>query len=126
MIFEQTQRTPYVELTSNYCAIRGECYPENIAEWSGPVLDGLEESMSLGHDTFKVVIELYYFNSSSAKFLFDFFEYLEETAETGREIVIHWCYRTEDDTMLEAGEDFREDLERCTYELVPVNTEHTE
>ena len=126
MIFEQTQRTPYVELTSNYCAIRGECYPENIAEWSGPVLEGLEESMSLGHDTFKVVIELYYFNSSSAKFLFDFFEYLEETAETGREIVIHWCYRTEDDTMLEAGEDFREDLERCTYELVPDNTEHTE
>ena len=105
MIFEQTQRTPYVELTSNYCAIRGECYPENIAEWSGPVLEGLEESMSLGHGTFKVVIELYYFNSSSAKFLFDFFEYLEETAETGREIVIHWCYRTEDDTMLEAGED---------------------
>lgn len=126
MIFEQTQRTPYVELTSNYCAIRGECYPENIAEWSGPVLEGLEESMSLGHGTFKVVIELYYFNSSSAKFLFDFFEYLEETAETGREIVIHWCYRTEDDTMLEAGEDFREDLERCTYELVPVNTERTE
>lgn len=126
MIFEQTQRTPYVELTSNYCAIRGECYPENIAEWSGPVLEGLEESMSLGHGTFKVVIELYYFNSSSAKFLFDFFEYLEDTAETGREIVIHWCYRTEDDTMLEAGEDFREDLERCTYELVPVNTEHTE
>ena len=126
MIFEQTQRTPYVELTSNYCAIRGECYPENIAEWSGPVLEGLEESMSLGHGTFKVVIELYYFNSSSAKFLFDFFEYLEETAETGREIVIHWCYRTEDDTMLEAGEDFREDLERCTYELVPVNSEHTD
>tara|TARA_X000000950_G_C13824512_1_gene623398 strand:+ start:219 stop:599 length:381 start_codon:yes stop_codon:yes gene_type:complete len=126
MIFEQTQRTPYVELTSNYCAIRGECYPENIAEWSGPVLEGLEESMSLGHGTFEVVIELYYFNSSSAKFLFDFFEYLEETAETGREIVIHWRYRTEDDTMLEAGEDFREDLERCTYELVPVNTEHTE
>ena len=126
MIFEQTQRTPYVELTSNYCAIRGECYPENIAEWSGPVLEGLEESMSLGHGTFKVVIELYYFNSSSAKFLFDFFEYLEETAETGREIVIHWCYRTEDDTMLEAGEDFREDLERCTYELVPINSEHTD
>ena len=80
MIFEQTQRTPYVELTARSCVIRGECYPENIAEWSGPVLEALEESMSLGSDAFKVVIELYYFNSSSAKFLFDFFEYLEETA----------------------------------------------
>ena len=66
MIFEQTQRTPYVELTPQSCAIRGECYPENIAEWSGPVLAALEESMMLENSTFKVVIELYYFNSSSA------------------------------------------------------------
>ena len=42
MIFEQTQRTPYVELTARSCAIRVECYPENIAEWSGPVLEALE------------------------------------------------------------------------------------
>jgi hypothetical protein len=81
--------------------------------------------MSLGSDSFKVVIELYYFNSSSAKFLFDFFEYLEETAEAGREILIQWCYRAEDDTMLEAGEDFQEDLESCTYELVQIDAEQT-
>ena len=56
MIFEQTQRTPYVELTPQSCAIRGECYPENIAEWSGPVLESLEKSLELGSDTFKVVI----------------------------------------------------------------------
>ena len=125
MIFEQTQRTPYVELTSQSCAIRGECYPENIAEWSGPVLEGLEESLGLESDTFKVVIELYYFNSSSAKFLFDFFEYLEETAEAGRNIVVQWCYLQEDDTMMEAGEDFQEDMEHCTYELVAINAEQT-
>ena len=125
MIFEHTQRTPYVELTSQSCAIRGECYPENIAEWSGPVLEGLEESLGLESDTFKVVIELYYFNSSSAKFLFDFFEYLEETAEAGRNIVVQWCYRQEDDTMMEAGEDFQEDMEHCTYELVAINAEQT-
>ena len=125
MIFEQTQRTPYVELTSQSCAIRGECYPENIAEWSGPVLEGLEESLGLESDTFKVVIELYYFNSSSAKFLFDFFEYLEETAEAGRNIVVQWCYRQEDDTMMEAVEDFQEDMEHCTYELVAINAEQT-
>lgn len=125
MIFEQTQRTPYVELTPQSCAIRGECYPENIAEWSGPVLEALEESMALENNTFKVVIELYYFNSSSAKFLFDFFEYLEETAEAGRNIIVHWCYREEDDTMMEAGEDFQEDMEHCAYELVVINEEQT-
>ena len=79
--------------------------------------------MSLG-EAYKVVIELYYFNSSWLKF-FDFFEYLEEVAESGREIVIQWCYRTEDDTMLEAGEDFQEDLESCSYELVPIDVEQS-
>lgn len=123
MIFEQTQRTPYVELTEQSCSIRGECYPENISEWSAPVLEALEENIGISSGSFKVVIELYYFNSSSAKFLFDFFEYLEASAESGREILIEWCYRTEDDTMLEAGEDFQEDVENCTYELVAIETE---
>ena len=81
MIFEQTQRTPYVEIGSNACVIRGECYPENISEWSGPVLEALEGAMQHDNGSFEVSIELYYFNSSSAKFLFDFFEYLEEISK---------------------------------------------
>lgn len=125
MIFEQTQRTPFVEIGSNACTIRGECYPENISEWSGPVLEALEVAMKHSNGSFEVSIELYYFNSSSAKFLFDFFEYLEETAEAGRDIVVKWLYRAEDDTMLEAGEDFQEDLETCTYELVQIENEQT-
>jgi len=88
-------------------------------------LEALEESLGVENDAFKVVIELYYFNSSSAKFLFDFFEYLEETAEAGRNILVQWCYREEDDTMMEAGEDFQEDMEHCTYELVAINAEQT-
>lgn len=125
MIFESTQRTPHVELTPSSCLIRGECYPENISEWSAPILEGLEDIIKLETGMFKVSIELYYFNSSSAKFLFDFVEFLEDTAEAGREIVIQWRYRLEDDTMLEAGEDFHEDVESCTYELVPIEIEQS-
>jgi hypothetical protein len=58
------------------------------------------------------------FNSSSAKFLFDFFEFLDDKADEGVSIVINWRYRAEDDTMQEAGEDFEEDIENCTYNLV--------
>ena len=79
--------------------------------------------MKLENASFEVQIELYYFKSSSAKFLFDFFEYLEVTAEAGRDIAVRWLYRAEDDTMLEAGEDFQEDLETCTYELVQIQNE---
>jgi len=120
MIFEAGQRTPQVELTPTSCLIRGECYPENISEWSDPVLKALEECLGNDESEFKVDIELYYFNSSSAKFLFDFFEFLEESAEGGKAITINWRYRAEDDTMQEAGEDFQEDMEACTYNMVVV------
>ena len=120
MIFEAGQRTPQVEFTATSCLIRGECYPENISEWSDPVLKALEECVGNDESEFVVDIELYYFNSSSAKFLFDFFEFLEESAEGGKSIAINWRYRAEDDTMQEAGEDFQEDMEACTYNMVMV------
>ena len=120
MIFEAGQRTPQVELTPTSCLIRGECYPENISEWSDPVLKALEDCLGNDESEFKVDIELYYFNSSSAKFLFDFFEFLEESAEGGKAITVNWRYRAEDDTMQEAGEDFQEDMEACTYNMVVV------
>jgi hypothetical protein len=123
MIFEASQRTPLVELTSTSCSIRGECYPENISEWSDPVLQELENCLSGDEQEFKVEIELYYFNSSSAKFLFDFFEFLEESASGGKSISVDWRYRAEDDTMQEAGEDFEEDMTACSYKLVVVESE---
>ena len=123
MIFEASQRTPLVELTSTSCLIRGECYPENISEWSDPVLQELENCLSGDEQEFKVEIELYYFNSSSAKFLFDFFEFLEESASGGKAISVDWRYRAEDDPMQEAGEDFEEDMTACSYKLVVVESE---
>ena len=122
MIFEASQRTPHVELTPTSCLIKGECYPENISEWSEPVLKRLEECLRSDESDFQVGIELYYFNSSSAKFLFDFFEYLEESAEDGKAIAINWRYRAEDDTMQEAGEDFEEDVSACSYNMVQVES----
>ena len=124
MKIEATSRTPLIEINSGYCLIKGECYPEDISEISIPIMKEIEQEL-LSVEKFVLELELYYFNSSSAKFLFDFFEFLEETAEAGREIVIQWCYRTEDDTMLEAGEDFQEDIENCSYELVPIDVEQS-
>jgi hypothetical protein len=120
MIFEAGQRTPQVELTPTSCLIRGECYPENISEWSDPILKALEECLGNDESAFVVDIELYYFNSSSAKFLFDFFEFLEESAEGGKSITVNWRYRAEDDTMQEAGEYFEEDVSACSYNMVMV------
>ena len=52
--------------------------------------------------------------------MFDFFEFFEEKAASGLAVKINWNYREDDDTMLEAGEDFAEDMESCEFELVGV------
>ena len=41
-------------------------------------------------------------------------------AAAGLAVKINWNYRADDDTMLEAGEDFGEDPESCVFELVEV------
>ena len=113
-----TPRTPEVKIDSSSCSIKGECYPEDISEFSGPVMEALRESISSSKD-FTVTIELYYFNSSSAKFLFDFFEYLDQAGED-KQIRIIWKYRTEDDAMEEAGSEFEEDMENVSFSLEAI------
>jgi len=114
-----TQRTPQIEISGAGCRIVGECYPENIQEFSSPVMSSLR-SLVPDSGSYTVDMELFYFNSSSAKFLFDFFEFFEEKAVEGLTVKINWNYREDDDTMLEAGEDFAEDMESCAFELVAV------
>ncbi len=48
------------------------------------------------------------------------FEELEEAAEDGKQVQIDWCYRADDSSMQEAGEDFEEDFENAQYQLVEI------
>ncbi len=119
MQIEATNRTPAVSISSTRIDIKGECYPEDITAFAEPVMEALRQQLGSAK-SFHARIELYYFNSSSAKFLFDFFEELEEAAEDGKQIQIDWCYRADDSSMQEAGEDFEEDFENAQYQLVEI------
>ncbi|MEC8254262.1 MAG: DUF1987 domain-containing protein, partial [SAR324 cluster bacterium] len=119
MQLEATNRTPAVSISATGIEMKGECYPEDITAFAEPVMEALRQQLESA-ESFHARIELYYFNSSSAKFLFDFFEDLEEAAEDGKQIQIDWCYRADDSSMQEAGEDFEEDFENAQYQLVEI------
>ncbi len=42
---------------------------------------------------------------------------------SGRKVVIDWLYRAEDDTALECGEEFKEDLGAAIFNLVKIPDE---
>ena len=98
---------------------RGESYPENVSEFYEPIMEWLNEYIDNLNDE-KVIFnfEIIYFNSSSSKILMDIFYILDEVSEKKKNIIVNWIYDKEDDSSLEYGEEFAEDLDDLTFNLV--------
>lgn len=121
MKLEMTKFTPEIILDAGagVIGIKGKSYPENTFEFYEPVMKWVESYFSSGPKEKTVVtMEIIYFNSSSSKLFFDFFDLLEEASEKGHGIEVNWVYDAENESALEAGEDFKEDFESLTINLV--------
>ena len=116
---EATKYTPEINLDTNgTISLSGKSYPENTFEFYAPMMKWLEEYFETSAaDKTVVNIEIIYFNSSSSKLFFDFFDLLEENSNDHK-IEINWIYDEENESALEAGEDFIEDFEELTINLV--------
>lgn len=121
LIIEATKYTPYIQFNSekNLLEISGETYPENTAEFYAPVFKWLDQYLSqLSDEAVTVNLEINYFNSSSSKVLMDMFDKFEEVIKTGKQIDLNWIYDKENESALEYGEEFQEDLEVLKINLV--------
>ena len=117
--FEATKYTPEINLeTAGTISLVGKSYPENTFEFYAPMIAWLEEYFN-GNTAQRTVVnmEIIYFNSSSSKLFFDFFDLLEENSKE-HEIEINWIYDVENESAEEAGEDFIEDFEELNIKLV--------
>lgn len=121
LAIDATKSTPriFFDQGNNTLEIKGESYPENTSEFYDPLfkwldmhLDGLQE------ESFNVNIELIYFNSSSSKILMNLFDKLEENTKAGKNIVLNWIYDKKNESSLEYGEEFKEDLATLKFNLV--------
>lgn len=116
-----TKYTPEISFDAgaHRLEIRGETYPENTAEFYSPVFAWLDEYLGqLGDEEVLVDIEIIYFNSSSSKVLMDLFDRLEESVKQGKQITLNWIYDPDDESALEYGEEFQEDLDLLKLNLV--------
>jgi hypothetical protein len=118
---EATKSSPEINFSSetNILAITGESYPENTTQFYQKVFAWLEEYMEeVTNEKVIFNIELIYFNSSSSKVLMDLFDILDELHEEGKDIEVNWIYDEDNDASLEYGEEFAEDIESLTFNLV--------
>jgi len=119
LTIEATKYTPEIILDLNgTISLTGKSYPENTFEFYEPMMQWLEEYFSTSAvDVTVVNMEIIYFNSSSSKLFFDFFDLLEENSSEHK-IEINWIYDEENESAEEAGEDFIEDFEDLNIKLV--------
>jgi hypothetical protein len=119
---EETKYTPSIKLDkSGTITLVGKSYPENTFEFYEPMMNWVKEyfdNSPLGTTT--VNLEITYFNSSSSKLFFDFFDLLEESSENN-DIQVNWIYDEDNESAQEAGEDFAEDFEDLNIQLVEKN-----
>lgn len=121
LVIESTEATPNIHLdyTTGVLRIQGESYPENAAEFYAPVFKWLRQFLSSDHlQEIVANVEILYFNSSSSKALMNFFDLLDETASKGKAIIVNWIYDADNESSLEYGEEFKEDVKFIQFNLV--------
>ncbi|MDX9772581.1 MAG: DUF1987 domain-containing protein [Bacteroidales bacterium] len=114
-IHRATDLTPEIIFApeENKFIIEGKSAPEDVRSLYYPVVDWVEEYVAEvrknniynADNPLLLKFDLEYFNSSSAKFLFDILSLLHDLYNDGIPVDIEWHYDEEDIDLREAGED---------------------
>jgi hypothetical protein len=101
-------------LETRVLELSGYSRPENVRDFYFPLIQWLDElntiqmnnrSMNISLEPFSFKFKFIYFNSSSAKFIYDIIILLNEFQKDGFPINIYWYYDADDDELREAGEE---------------------
>ena len=116
---EKTDTTPYVLIdeAKGYMKFEGESYHENIPEFFREIFDWLNNYLKTDFASLTFDCELRYFNSASVKLLLNILLKMDSSAK-GEKITVNWITTSNNKIIIECGEDFKEDLEKLTFNLI--------
>ena len=117
---EATIDTPCIILDSKnkQFEISGKSYPEDTKEFYGPVLHWIDLYVATPEPETVFVFKLKYFNSSSYKPIYDICTKLQTVKSRNCNVKIEWFYKSGDNDMKEAGEEFA-DLIDIDFIILP-------
>jgi len=116
---EKTDLTPYVFICedSGVMRLEGESYHENVFEFFREIKEWLAEYLKTDFDSFTFDCELVYFNSSTVKVLLGMLLDMDNSKNCDK-ITVNWITTKNNRIIIECGEDFEEDLENLTFNLI--------
>ena len=119
IIINETEDTPGIKLDAGneIFEISGRSLPEDVSKFYGPILSWLDEYAASPNDQTVFNFKLSYFNTASSKIILDILMKLEGIYNDGKDIAIKWYYPSDDEDMMEAGEEYA-DIVDIPIELV--------
>lgn len=120
LIIEKTISTPNINFNYDMrkLIISGESFPENAAKFYQPVMNWIKEYLGEIEEETEVEFEIIYFNSSTSKIFMMIFSLFDQEAEKGKNISINWIASEDNETAIECGEEFEEDLEFVNFNIL--------
>ena len=117
---EGTKTSPYVMIdeANSYIKLQGKSYLEDIFSFFKDINDWLEKYFLSGSAKLTFDCEMEYFNSSTTKMIFNMLRTMDKAAENGAKVTVNWIADEDDDMIIECGEEFAEDLEHLTFNMV--------
>ncbi|WP_333888265.1 DUF1987 domain-containing protein [Clostridium sp.] len=121
LIIEKTASTPYINF--NYemrkLIVSGESFPEDAVKFYKPVINWIEQYLEkIEEEETQVEFEIIYFNSSTSKIYMMIFTLLDQAVANGKNITINWKAAQENETAIECGEEFMEDVEFIKFNIL--------
>lgn len=112
-----SDRTPTISMKDGVFSITGRSYMENSAEFYAPVKRLIEDHQG----PLLVEIGLDFFNTSSSKCLMDLLFIVDKKNITSNDCRIKWSYKSDDEDMRDAAEEFRDLLKHVIVELEEID-----
>jgi len=116
---QKTDLTPYVLIDeeSGYIKLEGESYHENVFEFFQEIKEWLGNYLKTDFKSLTFDCELIYFNSSTVKVLLGMLLDMDNSANC-KNITVNWITTRNNRIIIECGEDFEEDVENLTFNLI--------
>lgn len=112
IVLEPTNETPKVVLDkeNNIFEFSGNSLPEDVTTFYNPILSWFDEYANSPNDKTQIVFNFEYYNTSSSKMILKLLEKFRDIHRQGFDFEIHWHFMEDDEDMIEAGEDYSENI----------------
>jgi hypothetical protein len=117
---EKTNSTPYVLIDEEekYMKLEGRSFHENVMVFYKDVNDWLDSFLKTDFGLFTFDFEMNYFNSSTSKLLHNFLMKMDICVSAKNRIVVNWITTSDNDIIIECGEDFQEEIKNLEFNMV--------